>query len=169
MEPTQRRDPEDARVGGEAAEAIGSYLARQRKLRGVSLDELADATRIPVRSLERLESGAFDRAPDGFARGFVRTVALALGLPPDETVARMLPEATGDEQARGRRQLPSGRSFAIAGALVLASFGLLVWQGAHFLPAGWTRDRDTTLVRRDAIKALADEVAAIERARDAAP
>ena len=46
-------------------------------------------TRIPIRSLARLEAGVFDAEPDGFARGFVRTVAIALGLPPDETVARM--------------------------------------------------------------------------------
>jgi cytoskeletal protein RodZ len=58
-----------------------------------------------VRSLRRLEAGAFDHEPDGFARGFVRTVASALGLPPDETVARMLPEATDDARSRGRRRV----------------------------------------------------------------
>lgn len=162
MEPTQRRDPEDARVGGEAAEAIGSYLARQRTLRGISLDELAAATRIPVRSLQRLESGAFDRMPDGFARGFVRTVALALGLPPDETVARMLPEATDDARARGRGFVPGRRTLALAGLLAAAAIALVAWKGAQILPTGWTRDRDETLVRRDAIKALAADVAARE-------
>jgi len=81
------------------SEPIGVYLARQRELRGISLDDLAAATRIPRHSLERLESGAFDVRPDGFARAFVRTVAVALGLEPDDTVNRMRPEPAG---ARGR-------------------------------------------------------------------
>jgi transcriptional regulator with XRE-family HTH domain len=160
VEPTQRRDPEDARVGGERAEAIGAYLARQRRLRGISLEELAAATRIPVRSLQRLEQGAFDRDPDGFARGFVRTVAVALGLPPDETVARMLPEAGGD-QRRSVFRLQLGVRAIAAGALVVAfGFGALVLSGSQGVPAGWTRDREMLLVRRDAVRALAETTAA---------
>ena len=67
MEQTQRGDPEDARVAGERAEAIGAYLGRQRRLRGISIEELSATTRIPVRSLQRLEKGAFDAVRDGFA------------------------------------------------------------------------------------------------------
>ena len=76
---------------------IGAYLSQQRRLRGIALAELADQIRIPVRSLERLEKGAFDTTADGFARGFVRTVAEALGLDTDTVVSRMLsePEDTG--------------------------------------------------------------------------
>jgi hypothetical protein len=157
MEQTQRRDPEDARVAGERAEAIGAYLARQRQLRGISLDELSAATRIPLRSLRRLEAGAFDREPDGFARGFVRTVAVALGLPPDETVARMLPEAS-EEARRGGFGFGLGRR-AIAASLLLVVLALaaLVWTGSRVLPIGWTRNRDEMVVRRDAVRALAIE------------
>ena len=72
--------------------SIGTYLARQRRLRGIELEELAAVTKIPRRSLERLESGAFDGVTDGFVRGFVRTVADAIGLDPDDTVTRMLAE-----------------------------------------------------------------------------
>lgn len=96
--------PASSRAGflpeGGGAHAIGAYLAQQRALRGLSLEELVALTRIPRRSLERLEAGAFDRAPDGFTRGFVRTVALAIGLDPDETVARMLVEAAPERRAR---------------------------------------------------------------------
>jgi hypothetical protein len=77
---------------GVADTSVGQYLARQRRLRGVSLDELAVLTRIPRRSLERLESGAFDLHSDGFARGFVRTVAQALGLDVEDAVLRLLGE-----------------------------------------------------------------------------
>src|SRR5690606_40006911 len=107
VEQAKRGVPRDAAVASAppdagGAERIGAYLARQRQLRGIGLDELARATRIPVRSLQRLEAGAFDLDPDGFARGFVRTVAIALGLSPEETIARMLPEARlADDRGRG--------------------------------------------------------------------
>ena len=72
--------------------SIGGYLKAQRKIRGVGLEELSVRTRIPLRSLDRLEAGAFDGHPDGFVRGFVRTVSEGLGLDPDDTLMRMLSE-----------------------------------------------------------------------------
>lgn len=154
MEPTQRRIPEDAAVASsERAEPIGAYLRRQRALREVTLEQLSAATRIPLRSLQRLEAGAFDREPDGFARGFVRTVAIALGLPPDETVARMLPEATDAGRAihRGRQLLAR---VAIAGAIVVGiALGFVAWSGVRLVP----ERREAILHRRDAVRALAIE------------
>ena len=41
---------------------MGQYLANQRRLRRITLEELAERTRIPRRNLERLESGALDSA-----------------------------------------------------------------------------------------------------------
>jgi transcriptional regulator with XRE-family HTH domain len=157
MEQTQRRDPEVARVAGERAEAIGAYLARQRELRGITLEELSSATRIPLRSLQRLETGAFDREPDGFARGFVRTVAIALGLPPDETVARMLPEASGADERRGFGAGLGRRALAASLFLFALAIAALVWSGSRLLPTGWTRSRDEVVLRRDAVRALAKE------------
>jgi transcriptional regulator with XRE-family HTH domain len=162
MEQTQRGVSADAAVAGrEGAEAIGAYLQRQRTLRGISLDELAEATRIPVRSLRRLEAGAFDREPDGFARGFVRTVASALGLPPDETVARMLPEASGEASRRGRGRAVARRFAAALALAAVIGLAVLAFGGAR-LPSGWTRERDAVLHRRDAVRALALEHAPAE-------
>ena len=143
------------------AERIGAYLARQRELRGISLEELASQMRIPVRSLQRLEAGAFDHDPDGFARGFVRTVAIALGLPPDETLARMRPEAAWDDD-RGTsgalvRALRAGALAALLGA-VLASSWMWLASGAGRALAPTFREReDGLVVRRDAVRALAEE------------
>ncbi|MDH5565971.1 MAG: helix-turn-helix domain-containing protein, partial [Myxococcales bacterium] len=75
---TAARRAESAAQGAQAGgSAVGAYLAAQRRLRGISLDELAERTVIPRRNLERLESGAFDGNADGFTRGFVRTVSEA--------------------------------------------------------------------------------------------
>jgi len=159
MEQTQRRIPEDAAVGtGEpavAAEPIGAFLKRQRTLRGISLDELAGTTRIPIRSLLRLEAGAFDAEPDGFSRGFVRTVAIALGLPPDETVARMLPEVTDEARRRGRRRALVQR--ALTAALLTVALGAVAWSSARLLPINRAPTRELLPHRRDAVRALAEE------------
>ena len=157
MEQAQRGLSEDASLASrERAEAIGAYLARQRVLRGITLEELAGSTRIPIRALMRLEAGVFDAEPDGFARGFVRTVAVALGLPPDETVARMLPEATSGNRGRGRFGVWLRRGFAAVGVFFLILGAIWTIAGRQIFPSSWGRDREELLHRHDAIRALAD-------------
>lgn len=110
---------------------IGEYLRRQRILRGISTEELASITRIPLRSLERLESGLFDGETDGFVRGFVRTVATALGLDADDAISRMLPEPTPSawERHSARR--------GVKQALVALVLLLTLVVGFFVLRAGW--------------------------------
>ena len=93
--------PLAAPAEAEESFALGSWLTRQRELRGISREELSALTRLPMRSLERLESGAFDGQQDGFVRGFVRTVAVAIGLDPDDAVARLLAEPAARPRQRG--------------------------------------------------------------------
>jgi transcriptional regulator with XRE-family HTH domain len=143
------------------SESIGEYISRQRRLRGISLEELADSTRIPRRSLERLEAGAFDATPDGFARGFVRTVAEALGLEPDEAVNRMRPEP---QSLPGRGPARPRATLLLALLAALLAAGLVA--GARLLarapgPAPADAARDPAPVRRDAVRALAESVGAL--------
>jgi hypothetical protein len=133
--------------------SIGAWLSRQRQLRGIELDELARATRIPRRSLERLEAGAFDRSPDGFARGFVRTVAAAIGVDPEDAVARMLPEA----HVRPRRPGPGLRRAVAVLVLLAALAGAIaggLWLSRALGGAGEGAGPGLQ-VRRDAVRALA--------------
>lgn len=169
MGQTQRGKPEAPALadgpGGPSArggvESIGRYLARERRLRGISLQELAATTRIPLRSLERLESGAFDDDPDGFVRGFVRTVARALGLPPEETLSRMLPEVSASAAA-------AGLGGHIGRSVLLGALALAVIAGGYVLWIVWTAPAGTEVpraggswvYRRDAVRELAREVAA---------
>lgn len=110
---------------------IGEYLRRQRILRGMSAEELADLTRIPLRSLERLESGQFDGETDGFVRGFVRTVAAALGLDTDDAVSRMLSEPSASAWERHAPGRSTKQALAIATLVLCLAFlalGLrMVW------------------------------------------
>ncbi|MAG31820.1 MAG: hypothetical protein CL908_13110 [Deltaproteobacteria bacterium] len=128
--------PGDALAGvapGETFEdrPIGEYLRRQRILRGISVDELAEITRIPLRSLERLEDGQFDGESDGFVRGFVRTVASALGLDADDAIARMLDEPAPGAWERHASGQTLRRGFAGLVLVVAVLVGFLA------LRAGW--------------------------------
>ena len=67
---------------------FGEHLRREREMRGVSLEEIAGATRISTRFLEALEKETWDVLPGGvFNRGFVRTVARFLGLDEETLLA----------------------------------------------------------------------------------
>ena len=158
MEQAQRGVSKDAALASrERAEPIGAYLARQRVLRGITLEQLADTTRIPLRSLARLEAGVFDTEPDGFARGFVRTVAKALGLPPDDTVARMLPEASQNDRQRGRFLVWLRRGVATASVLFFILLAVWTVTGHQLLSSTRSRDPEELLHRHDAIRALMEE------------
>jgi len=157
-----RGNPEAPPLIGEARtsdDSIGFYLARERRMRGISIDELADLTKIPRRSLERLEAGAFDRNPDGFVRGFVRTVAVGLGLSPEEAVMRMLGEPPESGETRTPRPTRAKRWLLVASGLVAVATGLAVafW---HWYPRALQsetgNDGPEIVYRRDAIRALAE-------------
>jgi cytoskeleton protein RodZ len=150
--------PEAAAVAGAADGSVGRYLASQRRLRNISLDDLATLTKIPRRSLERLEAGCFDAVPDGFARGFVRTVAEALGLDSEDAVMRLMREPPEDADEPGRRPLlvqktMFARAAALAGIVLLA---LVLWKlvGAWLAPAEKPVAHDVIL-RHDAVRELA--------------
>ena len=67
---------------------FGDKLRREREMRGVSLEEISESTKIGTRSLRALEEGDFDKLPGGiFNKGFVRAYSRFLGLDEEQTVA----------------------------------------------------------------------------------
>lgn len=170
LDPSGAGGSSDPTVGGDLeAELIGAYLARQRTLRGITLQELARRTRIPLRSLERLEAGAFDHKPDGFARGFVRTVAQAVGCDPDDAVARMLAEPP----VAPRPGLPDLRRLGLAALLVGAALATVFgcWSLLRGLGGGQAEPpvvlRAAPLaVRHDAVRSLAIEEGVVRADRE---
>ena len=151
-----RLDSPDGLQPGASAPSIGGYLAMQRQLRGISREQLCGQTHIPLRSLERLESGAFDDIDDGFVRGFVRTVAGALGLDLDDTLARMSQEPTSTrESPRALARTSLLRVGVLLGglSLVLVSVGL-VGVAVQLVPG--QNDASPLVIRRDHVRALAE-------------
>jgi transcriptional regulator with XRE-family HTH domain len=155
---SRRADPA-APGGQERVAGVGPYLAAQRRLRRISLDELADRTRIPRRNLERLEAGAFDAVPDGFSRGFVRSVAEALGLDPDEAVMHLMREPPADDAAAAsRRRTRALLARAAVGAVALIALVLLLRLGLSLLAPVARSGPETPelFYRRDAVRSLAE-------------
>lgn len=69
--------------------SLGQSLKEEREARNISLEEIASTTKIVSRYLEALENDRFDLMPGGFfIKGIIRTYAKAIGLNPDEILAR---------------------------------------------------------------------------------
>jgi cytoskeleton protein RodZ len=77
---------------------FGEKLRRERELRGISLDQIAAATKISTRMLKAIEEEKFDLLPGGiFNKGFIRSYAKFLGIDEEQAVADYV-AATGPEE-----------------------------------------------------------------------
>lgn len=104
--------------------SVGQYLQKLRVEKGMSIEEVSRSTRVPVSSVERIEADRFGELPgEVFVRGFLRSYARAVAVPPDDVLARYtasrrvawvtpLPIVSPVRPARGRR-------FGVAIAFVL--------------------------------------------------
>jgi transcriptional regulator with XRE-family HTH domain len=142
--------------------AFGDRARRQRERRGVSLEAIAEATKVPASLFAGLERGDCSRWPGGlYSRAYLRAYAEAIGLDPAEALEdfgtafadTVLPSAQGRPPAR-RAAAPALRlsmddqpevrhgqvlrRVALAGAdAVIAS--LLAWLVHLLLDSGlWT-------------------------------
>ena len=67
--------------------AFGDRARRQRERKGVTLDAIAKATKVPASLFAALERGDCSRWPAGvYSRAYVRAYAEAVGLDPNEAV-----------------------------------------------------------------------------------
>ena len=70
---------------------FAARLRQQREVRGRSLRQIADTTKLGVRTLEALERGDLSRLPPAiFRRAVVRAYAREIGLDPEVTVREFL-------------------------------------------------------------------------------
>lgn len=81
----------DRRDGSvEGVSVIGPWLRQHRENSGLSVQDVAQALKLRTSHIEALETEAFDRLPARpYAVGYVRSIADALGLSPQEAVARL--------------------------------------------------------------------------------
>ena len=86
---------------------FGAKMRRLREERGVSLRQIADATKISIGALEALERNDISRLPGGiFSRAFVRSYATQVGLNPEETVRDFMVQFPHDSVTAGSPHAP---------------------------------------------------------------
>lgn len=149
------------------ATGVGAQLKRVRESKGISLRQIAAATKISPAALEAIERDDIKRLPGGiFVRSFLRTYAAELGLDPERTVHSFLAQFPDDDDQSPQaveeppafvsalqQFLPVHHSGAFA--IGLPILALLIW----FVAAGvWSSsDRDQPLLG-DRIAALRTDV-----------
>jgi hypothetical protein len=137
--------------------SFGQTLREAREGRGISLEEVAQSTKIRLEYLAALEGDDFERLPHHtFSRGFVRAYAEVVGLDPETAVAAcererkvrepVVAEGLTDVLAELERSVPdkaahprSPRRWLLVGgaaAIVLACVaGLAAWRSSARPPA----------------------------------
>jgi cytoskeletal protein RodZ len=112
--------------------SFGDKLRKERELRGVSLREIADGTKISVHLLRALEEDRVDALPGGlFPRAFAKQYALFLRLDVEQTVAdfvsahgELAPERKPAPLPLRRAPLPLGHVFLAAMAVLAVVLSL---------------------------------------------
>jgi cytoskeletal protein RodZ len=99
----------DGTEGGGGFVSIGERLRRARETRGMSLDDVANQTRIPMRHLQHIETEDWEALPaPTYAIGFARNYANAVGLD-GPAIAGELRDSIGGPRRR-RRPWPARAS-----------------------------------------------------------
>ena len=121
--------------------AFGERLQREREMRGITLEEMSESTKISSRSLLALEKEEFDKLPGGiFNKGFVRAYARHVGIDEDEAVADFI-TASGGEKDQPLPDPPEPRAVALGqraeGHANWRAFALLILLLATLVVAAW--------------------------------
>jgi len=107
--------------------AIGEYLRAVREHNGLTIAELAQATRISKAYLQALEEGDGSRLPSRpFAIGYVRSYAKALGLDDEAAAARYKRETPSSDSEALRNPIGVKHEKTPKSPLVLAAILLVV-------------------------------------------
>mgnify|MGYP001812439169 CR=1 FL=1 len=118
-----------------SAKSIGRVLKQEREERRLSIEELSSTTRIPRKTLERLEEDRFEDLPSGvFVRGFIKAYASAVQIDADEVLARfdeqrpetaVPPPLASVESSRSHRAILIALATAALFVIIVATFALV--------------------------------------------
>jgi Helix-turn-helix domain len=99
---------------------LGERLKRQRERRGVTLQQIAQSSKVPASLFAGLEAGDCSRWPAGlYARAYIRVYAEAIGLNAEETVEEFVATFGATIKADGiAPQASSPRTVALRLSLV---------------------------------------------------
>src|SRR4051794_19752777 len=131
---------------------FGGRLRDARERRGISLRQIAGATKISVAVLDALERDDISKLPGGiFGRAFIRSYAMEVGLDPEKTIQGFIAAFPNDTAITGRSTPDSVEANEVH-QRDRRSTGAVVWLLALAVPlaAGMlyvgVRDRTDTIV-----------------------
>ena len=76
--------------------SLFSIAAAKRKERGISLQQIADATKISIRSLQAIEEGEFKKLPGGiYNTSYIRQYARSIDVDECELIALYMESTQG--------------------------------------------------------------------------
>jgi transcriptional regulator with XRE-family HTH domain len=122
---------------------VGELLRAARQKRHVSLEQVADATRIKVGYLEAIENGDYRLLPGpAYTSGFLRNYAQFLGLHPDDVVQdyRALQPQPPSVVKPATRVLASGYDRQNRARLLWALLALAVLLGGGYIIRQYSRN-----------------------------
>jgi cytoskeletal protein RodZ len=80
-------------------------LARSRKQEGISLEDIADRTKISLRFLQAIENEEFDKLPGGiFSTSYLRQYASAIGYDEAELLAHFNRKMNPSAEVKDQRE-----------------------------------------------------------------
>jgi cytoskeleton protein RodZ len=117
-------------------ENFGLHLKHERELRGVSLEEIAESTRIHIRFLEALESNDLDQLPgEVFIKGYIRSYARVIGFDSEEMVNVYDESVSGNRKEEPEKvatvndKAPAGKNRVAGYIFGGAALAAIVWLG----------------------------------------
>ncbi len=113
---------------------LGQLLRDARERRGVSLRQIANATKISVGVLEALERNDISKLPGGiFGRAFVRSYAVEVGLDPEATIQLFIAQFPNDSVVAGHPTSDRGED-SVAVESDRQTAGTFLWLVAIAVP-----------------------------------
>jgi cytoskeletal protein RodZ len=144
--PEEAPAPETDQPCGSDPASFGAFLRGQREARRLTLQQIAEITKISSHHFNSLERGDIRRWPGGmYRRAMVRAYARAIGLNAEETVRRFLAVFPAEQDAppvaprpaaqpEVRRPAVFRRAASATGvAGVAAAVALIGWQAASYI------------------------------------
>ncbi len=85
-------------------ETVGEFLKKERELRQITIQEVAEGTKISISRLRLIEENRFDDLPaEVFVRGFIRNYADYIGIDPEEAILRLEEDLKGQSSVSSRQ------------------------------------------------------------------
>ncbi len=117
-------------------ESPGEYLKREREVRGVSLEDISNATKIRVGLLTAIERNDFDALPaTPFVKGFIQAYCRYLGLDAQDEILRheAYMRSLAEHETSALKQTPPPALYQPLSIIVVAVVAIMVIAGGIYI------------------------------------